>query len=67
VENINSEYQTSAVKGVAQLLSKKYGKNLLKKSPEDSELFFLLRQESLEFLLCKIKTDLKECGVFFDS
>lgn len=64
--NTNLEYQTPAVKEIAQFLNKRYGNSLLKKQL-DLELFSLLRQESLEFLLNKIKYDLKTCGVVFDS
>jgi hypothetical protein len=63
---MNLEYQTSAVKEIAQFINKKYGNKLLKKQL-DLELFSILRQESLEFLLDKIKTDLKACGIIFDS
>ena len=59
------EYQTAAVKEIAQLLNKQHGNNLLQlKNPE---LFAILRQKSLEFLLNKIKKDLADCGVIFDS
>jgi len=61
------EYQTSAIKETAQFLNEKYGDTLLKKKQLDPELFSILRQESLEFLLSKIKDDLKGCGVVFDS
>jgi len=66
MESKNLEYQTLAVKEIAQFLNKKHGNSLLKKQL-DLELFSLLRQESLEFLLNKIKYDLKTCGVVFDS
>ncbi|CAI2184158.1 14352_t:CDS:2 [Funneliformis geosporum] len=63
--NTKLEYQTAAVKEIAQLLNKQYGNNLLQlKNPK---LFTILRQESLEFLLNKIKKDLADCGVIFDS
>jgi len=39
----------------------------LLKNQLDPELFSILRQESLDFLLSKIKADLKACGVIFDS
>jgi hypothetical protein len=66
MENTSLEYQTPAVKEIAQFLNKKYVNSLLKKQL-DLELFSLLRQESLEFLLSKIKDDLKAYGVIFDS
>lgn len=65
--NANLEYQTSTIKETAQFLNEKYGDTLLKKKQLDLELLAILRRESLEFLLNKIKDDLKECGVIFDS
>jgi len=60
------EYQTPIIKKAARLLSKKY-KNTLLKENLDQELFEILKKEILEFLLTKIKKDLKNCKVVFDS
>jgi arginyl-tRNA synthetase len=66
VESTNLEYQTSTVKNIARFLSKKYSNSLLK-NQLDSESFTILRQESLDFLLNKIKKDLKNCRIIFDN
>ena len=62
----NLEYQSLIVKKVAKLLAKKY-KNTLLKEDLDQGLFGIVREEALEFLLTRIKKDLKNCKIAFDS
>lgn len=61
----NLEYKSAIIKEISRSLSKKHKNNLLEKT--DIELFTLLRTESLDLLLIKIKQDLQLCGVKFDN
>lgn len=61
----NIEYKNKIIEDIASLVKRKHGNSLLRKEM-DSELFAILRQESLELLLDRIKEELKSCGIVFN-